>query len=110
MRVGQTIDYRLKLHGIPISWRSEIADWEPPYRFVDRQLKGPYRLWRHEHRFREVDGMTEVSDTVNYAVPGGALVHKFFVEKDVRAIFEYRQERMQEIFGAVPETRVPQAA
>lgn len=110
MRVGQTIDYKLKLRGIPIRWRSEIAAWEPPYRFVDQQLKGPYRLWHHEHRFREVDGMTEASDTVTYGVLGGALVNKLLVERDVQDIFRYRHERMQEIFGRVGESEIPRAA
>ena len=74
METGTLIDYRLRLHGIPITWRTLISVWEPPFRFVDQQLRGPYRLWHHEHTFEELDGGTLVRDTVDYAVPGGPLV------------------------------------
>ena len=72
MRPGATIDYRLRLRGVPIRWRSEITAWEPPFRFVDEQRRGPYRLWIHEHRFDERDGRTVASDHVRYAVGVGA--------------------------------------
>jgi ligand-binding SRPBCC domain-containing protein len=100
MRPGALIDYRLRLRGIPIRWRSEITAWEPPFRFVDEQRRGPYRLWRHQHTFAERDGGTVVGDRVEYAVWGGALVNKLFVERDVRAIFRYRQQTLQSLFGA----------
>lgn len=103
MRAGALIDYRLGLRGIPIRWRTEIREWEPPHRFVDVQLRGPYRLWHHEHTFVEENGGTRCEDRVRYQVPGGALVAKLFVERDVERIFEYRAEVMRELFGA-PET------
>jgi ligand-binding SRPBCC domain-containing protein len=99
MRSGALIDYRLKLRGIPIGWRTEISVWEPPFRFVDRQLKGPYRQWIHEHTFEEKDGGTRCRDVVDYAVPGGALVNRFFVRRDVETIFAYRRERLAQLFG-----------
>jgi len=99
MAAGTTIDYRLAWHGIPLRWRSEIAAWEPPHRFVDRQLRGPYRLWHHEHRFFEVDGGTRVTDQVDYAVWGGALALRFGVRRDIERIFEFRRTRLIEIFG-----------
>ena len=99
MAVGTTIDYRLSWRGIPLRWRSEIAAWDPPHRFVDRQLKGPYRLWHHEHRFEEVEGGTMVIDDVEYAVWGGALAVNLGVRRDVERIFAYRSERLAEIFG-----------
>lgn len=99
MREGTLIDYRLKLHHIPIRWRTEIADWEPPYRFVDTQLRGPYRYWRHEHLFEPVDGGTRCRDIVHYGVPGGALVHRLMVRRDVRAIFEYRQQAIERLLS-----------
>jgi ligand-binding SRPBCC domain-containing protein len=61
MRPGTLIDYRLRVRGAPLRWRSEITAWEPPYRFVDEQRRGPYRAWIHEHRFEERDGRTIAS-------------------------------------------------
>jgi ligand-binding SRPBCC domain-containing protein len=101
MRPGTRIDYRLRVRGIPLTWVSEITAWEPPHRFVDEQRKGPYRLWIHEHRFSEKDGHTLAADSVRYAVPGGALFHKLFVERDVQKIFEYRSSKLKELFPAV---------
>lgn len=100
MKPGQTIDYRLKVRGVPMRWRSEITKWEPPHRFVDEQIRGPYRVWRHEHSFAESGGKTICQDTVLYAVWGGPLVNRLLVEPDVKRIFEYRRERLLEIFGA----------
>lgn len=99
MAIGTLIDYKLRLRGVPVRWQSEITAWEPPYRFVDEQRRGPYRMWVHEHTFAEKNGGTLAEDKVNYAVPGGALVHKLFVAKDVRRIFEYRTERLLEALG-----------
>lgn len=103
MRPGAQIDYRLRLHGIPLRWRSEISDWAPPFRFVDRQVRGPYALWVHEHRFEECPAGTIMRDHVCYAVPGGAwlggLLHAMYVGRSVRGIFEYRSRVLGEIFG-----------
>ncbi len=99
MAQGTTIDYRLRWHGLPMGWRSEIARWDPPRFFVDRQLRGPFREWYHEHFFSSVNGGTEVEDRVRYAVPFGRLIHRLGVGRDVEAIFRYRQHRMCEIFG-----------
>lgn len=98
MKVGTLIDYRLRLRGIPIRWRSRIAAWEPPNRFIDQQIKGPYRYWHHEDRFVDRDGGTQVSDHVRYAVWGGTLVDRIFVRNDVIAIFDYRKERLRKLF------------
>jgi ligand-binding SRPBCC domain-containing protein len=99
MRIGTLIDYRLRVRGIPMRWRSEIAAWDPPHRFVDRQLRGPYRLWDHEHGFAERDGGTEAADHVRYAVWGGTLVDRLVVRRDVAAIFGFREQRLREIFA-----------
>jgi len=99
MGVGTLIDYRLRLHGVPFSWRTEIAAWEPPLRFVDRQLAGPYHHWYHEHLFLEVSGGTQVRDWVRYRPRGGALTHWLFVGRDVLRIFAYRQARLLELLG-----------
>jgi ligand-binding SRPBCC domain-containing protein len=95
---GTLLDYRLRLRGIPLRWQSEIAVWEPPHRFVDRQTKGPYTLWVHEHRFAENKTGTIVGDRVEYAVPGGVLIHKFLVAPDLEKIFQYRYKVLEEIF------------
>ena len=98
MRKGTQIDYRLRLRGVALRWRSEMTRWDPPHGFVDEQRRGPYRKWIHEHRFREEDGGTRVEDHVTYAVPGGALVDRWFVRPDLDRIFEYRRHAIAELF------------
>lgn len=99
MRAGTLIDYKLRLRGIPIRWRTKITGWEPPFRFRDEQLKGPYRFWRHEHTFTDVEGGCLARDQVDYAVPGGRLVHWLVVRRDVERIFQYRSEVLRRIFS-----------
>lgn len=99
MGVGTLIDYKIRVHRIPLRWRTLISRWEPPMRFVDQQIRGPYRTWIHEHRFEAVDGGTKMTDDVTYDVLGGALVHRLFVRSDVERIFDYREQRMRERFG-----------
>jgi ligand-binding SRPBCC domain-containing protein len=96
---GVILDYRLRLRAIPMRWQSEIAVWDPPYRFVDRQIRGPYSLWVHEHRFTDDNGGTAVRDDVEYAVPGGPLVQKFLVAPDLAKIFAYRQAALRKLFA-----------
>jgi hypothetical protein len=98
MRLGLRIDYRLRLRGLPLRWQSEISAWEPPVRFVDEQRRGPYRAWIHEHRFEERDGGTLVTDRVRYLVPGGAVVDRLLVRRDLRRIFLYRRHALQGVF------------
>jgi ligand-binding SRPBCC domain-containing protein len=105
MRAGALIDYRLRWRRVPLSWRTEIEAWEPPHFFVDRQLRGPYRLWRHEHRFVDRGDSTLVSDRVDYAAPGGHLVHRLMVDRDVRRIFEHRRQTLLTIFGPAETPR-----
>ncbi len=101
MAQGTHIAYTVRLHRIPFAWRREITVWEPPYCFVDEQRKGPYRWWIHTHRFEELDaGRTMVRDFVRYGVPGGTVVHKLLVERDLRRIFSHRRRKLQEIFAA----------
>ena len=99
MRPGALIDYRMRLHGIPLGWRTRIAEWDPPHRFVDEQLRGPYRLWWHEHEFESLSGgeRTLVRDRVTYRMPFPRLARRF-VERDLRAIFAYRHARLLERF------------
>jgi ligand-binding SRPBCC domain-containing protein len=99
MRVGAVIDHKLRLWGMPIYWRTGISDWNPPIRFVDKQLRGPYRRWIHEHTFEERDGGTLMKDTVRYAVWGGRLVNALFVRRDVKRLFEFRREKLLKLFA-----------
>lgn len=103
MRAGALIDYRLRLHGLPIKWRTEITCWDPPRRFVDEQRRGPYRLWIHEHTFAEIDGGTRVVDRVTYAVCLGPLVQRLLVGPDLRRIFDYRKRKLADLLHA-PES------
>lgn len=99
MAVGTRIQYRIKIHAIPVQWESEITGWNPPYFFSDDQLRGPYRRWHHEHSFEEKDGGTLVRDKVEYAVPGGVLINRLFVGPDIRRIFDYRTATLKQLFG-----------
>lgn len=98
---GTRLMHKLKIRGIPITWVSEITHWDPPYGFVDEQKKGPYRLWKHEHTFREEKDGTVCEDTVKYAVLGGDLINRFLIAPDLKKIFDYRQERLRKIFTDV---------
>jgi ligand-binding SRPBCC domain-containing protein len=100
LRAGALLDYRLRVHGVPIRWRTEIVEWSPPHRFVDRQLRGPYRRWVHTHTFEAAGNETVMRDRVEYAVPGWILeplVHRWLVEPDVRRIFKFREEKTREL-------------
>jgi ligand-binding SRPBCC domain-containing protein len=93
---GARIEYRLKLHGVPVRWRTRIESWEPPHRFVDVQVSGPYDIWEHTHLF-EADGenATVLRDQVRYALPLGplgGLAHRLFVRRDVERIFDFRRD------------------
>jgi ligand-binding SRPBCC domain-containing protein len=98
MRAGALIEYRLKLRGVPLRWRTRIAVWDPPRRFVDVQLSGPYRLWHHTHDFEPGGGGTLMRDTVRYALPLGplgAVAHALVVRRDLAAIFDFRSEAVR---------------
>ncbi len=103
LHAGSLIEYKLHLHGVPLRWRTLIGVWEPPHRFVDEQLSGPYSLWHHEHTFVERDGGTLLTDHVRYVVPGGPLaplISRFFVRPELKKIFDYRQKIIAQRFGA----------
>lgn len=102
MGEGAVIDYRLSLLGVPFRWRTGIESWEPGRRFVDVQLRGPYRLWRHAHDFLPVEGGTLVRDEVTYRLPLGPLgrvAHALLVRRQLRAIFDHRQRRIAELLA-----------
>jgi uncharacterized protein (TIGR01777 family) len=101
MGTNTLIDYTLKVRGLPMKWRTQILDWEPPRRFTDTQLKGPYSRWHHTHTFESLAGGTLMKDTVHYQLPLGFLGRAFgvsMVRKDVGKIFEYRAVKILELF------------
>lgn len=102
MGVGRLIEYRLRLHRIPLRWVTRIHTWEPGRAFEDVQLKGPYRLWHHRHEFCRAGGGTLVQDHVRYSLPlgpAGELAHAAFVERDLARIFAFRYAAVKEILA-----------
>ena len=106
MRRGAVFDYRILLRGLPLRWRTLISAWQPPHRFVDEQVRGPYSLWVHEHLFEESPEGTWVRDRVRYGHPGGSLANRLLVRPDLERIFRYRCQRMEALWPA----RAPAAA
>ena len=101
MKTGARIEYRLRLFGIPIRWRTRIDIYEPDIRFVDLQVRGPYRFWRHLHTFEETPEGTLMRDVVDYEIPLGPLgelAGRLFVRRTLSRIFDYRSRRIAEIF------------
>ena len=97
MKPGTILDYKFKVKGLPVRWRTEITVWEPPHRFADLQAKGPFRQWIHEHRFIDEGESTLMQDRVRYKVWGGCLVH-WLVKRDNAKVFAFRNKVMQELF------------
>lgn len=103
MQSGCVIKYQLKVHHIPIKWKTTILEYDPPHKFVDTQDSGPYTLWHHTHTFESIDEgrATKCTDTVLYKPKGwilAPLINKYFVQRDVHSIFEYRFKKLEEIF------------
>ncbi len=105
MREGALIDYTIRLHGVPMLWRTKIDRYVPQVEFVDLQLEGPYKYWHHLHTFRRVDRGTEIGDEVTYELPLGplgAVAHSLFVRRQLETIFDFRAQVVREKFGVVP--------
>ncbi len=101
IQMGTLIDYKLKIHGIPVTWRTHIESWNPDESFVDEQLKGPYTKWHHTHTFEKVAGGTLIHDEVIYRVPGsvfGKAALSSWIRKDVNTIFDYRKNKIRELW------------
>jgi ligand-binding SRPBCC domain-containing protein len=97
--VGTFLQYALRLRGVPVRWDTLIQEWDPPHRFVDVQVRGPYRLWHHTHELVAVDGGTAtlMRDTVRYSVGFGAVgevARRALVLRDLEAIFAFRAEKV----------------
>ena len=103
MGAGTRIRYRLRVRGVPLSWLTEITAWEPPHRFVDEQLDGPYALWHHTHTFERDGDETIMRDVVRYRIGFGALgslADALLVRRDLERIFDYRAERVPRLLDA----------
>ncbi|NND52280.1 MAG: SRPBCC family protein [Flavobacteriaceae bacterium] len=103
MYPGQIIQYIVTpILGIKTKWVTEITHVKPKHYFVDEQRFGPYALWHHKHFIKAVDGGVEMEDIIDYKVPFGwigRLVHPFLVKPKLEAIFEYRQNKLEDLFG-----------
>jgi len=114
---GTLISYRLNLHRVPLRWLTRIETWEPPRRFVDAQVRGPYGLWRHVHEFEPVPGGTLIRDRVRYRIGLGALgelARRGFVARDLERIFDFRRDAISRLLdpgeGAGPCAATPRRA
>lgn len=113
MQEGLLIDYRMSLYGVPFRWRTRITIWDPPFRFVDEQLRGPYHSWVHLHSFEEVPGGTLMRDRVRYRLPLyplGGLVHPL-VRRQLARIFRHRGQAVHtHLLPAAPPASAGAAA
>ena len=110
MEKGATIEYVLTTRRLPIRWRTEIVEWKPRRRFVDRQVEGPFRLWGHVHTFEERHDGTLIRDTVLYRMPYGPLgkiAHRVLVARDLERIFDYRRDAVDQLLGGRRNTLAP---
>lgn len=105
LAAGAVLDLRVAWLGIPLAWRVYIREYDPPHRFVDVQVRGPWARWEHRHLFLEHDGGTWVDDRLTYRPPLGPLgrmAHALLLGRQVRTLWAYRQQRLAELFGPSP--------
>ncbi len=100
---GALFEYRLRVRGLPLRWRTLIEEWREGERFVDRQVRGPYALWHHTHLFEILpDGGTRITDRVRYRAPFGLfgrLATLLYLQRDIGRVFEFRRKVIEELFG-----------
>jgi hypothetical protein len=102
LRPGMKIVHQIRWFGVPLRWETLIEGYDPPHGFVDRQVKGPYKLWRHEHTFVAAPGGTLMRDHVQYELPFGILgvvTHRLIVARQLRRIFDYRGREIRKHFA-----------
>ena len=103
IQADSTLDYTLRWMGLPVKWRTKIIDWSPPRQFIDLQIRGPYTLWHHQHRFTPAeDGGTICEDRVIYRLPGplvGRVIHALIVKKQLLEIFNFRRQVIGQHLG-----------
>ena len=105
LRKGAEFRLQIRRMGVPLTWKARIAEYEPPFFFVDEQTSGPFAQWRHRHEFRPTEYGAMISDRVEYALPFGPfgrLVHRLFVRRQLEELFDYRRRALAEVFtGAI---------
>lgn len=102
MRAGAEIDYIIRWLCVPLKWKTNITEYDPPHQFVDEQARGPYSLWHHEHTFEETPAGVIIRDRVDYRLPLGVfgrIAHALLVKRQLLEIFRYRQESIQRILA-----------
>ena len=100
MKKGTLIDYTIRLVGFPVRWRTLITFYDPPKKFIDEQIKGPYSFWRHTHTFKAINGGVEMKDIVRYVIPFGVLgrlLHFLWIKNDLKKIFNYRKQVIDKV-------------
>jgi ligand-binding SRPBCC domain-containing protein len=103
LKQGTIIDYKLNLRKVPFKWKTKITAWDPPYKFEDTQVKGPYKQWIHTHTFKQTEIGTMIKDRIEYRSPGWIfepIINKLFVRPDIEKIFKYRREQFQRYFNS----------
>jgi len=102
MHPGAVLDYTIYVLGIPVRWTTLIGEYDPPRSFCDIAIRGPYSFWHHTHTFDETAEGTHMTDEVRYALPFGPLgrfVHSFWVSRQLKMVFDYRAQKIAELFG-----------
>lgn len=103
MYPGQLIEYTVRpILDLPLYWMTEITHVADKNYFIDEQRSGPYSFWHHQHHFREIEGGIEMTDIVHYQLPFwvlGNLINAFFIQKQLRNIFQYRHTAVEKVFG-----------
>jgi ligand-binding SRPBCC domain-containing protein len=107
MAAGAVLDFRITWLGIPFRWRSFVREYDPPFRFLDVQVRGPYARWEHRHIFLDESDGTSVEDRIVYRLPMGALgqaAHTLFVHRQLTALWAYRRQKIAELLAPVSDT------
>ena len=110
LAAGAVLDFRVRVLGWPMRWRVMIREFDPPYRFVDVQLLGPFARWEHRHRFvagpldegRPGVAGTWVKDRLTYRLPLGRLgnlAHALAAGRQITAVFDHRDRRLLELLS-----------
>jgi ligand-binding SRPBCC domain-containing protein len=102
MHAGAVLDFRAAWLGLPLRWRTYVREYDPPYRFVAVQVRGPWAHWEHRHRFLDDGGGTWVEDRVTYRLPLGPFgraLHAVLVRRQLRRVWAFRRARLKELFG-----------